>query len=117
MGYVEESDLPRAFEGCFAIILPYMAATGTSGVLHLATGFGLPVVSTNLPEIRELLEAGPGLILSNSADEMVRALDRLLADKSYWSEMSRKSLEFSKNMRWENVADVFLDVMEHIEVR
>ncbi len=36
--------------------------------------------------------------------------------RAYWSEMSRRSLEFSKEMRWDNIADRLLDLMKRIEI-
>ena len=43
--------------------MPYLAVPGTSGVFHLACGYGTPIVASDLPEIREILADGASAVL------------------------------------------------------
>lgn len=55
LGYVPESDLPRLFRTTNLLVLPYSSAAGTSGVVHQACEYGLPIVAAGIPELKELV--------------------------------------------------------------
>jgi glycosyltransferase involved in cell wall biosynthesis len=54
LGYVPEEELPGLFRSAGVLVLPYTSAAGTSGVVHQACEYGLPMVDTDIPEMREL---------------------------------------------------------------
>jgi glycosyltransferase involved in cell wall biosynthesis len=54
LGYVPEEQLPDLFRGACVLVLPYSSAAGTSGVVHQACQFGLPMVAAEVPEIMEI---------------------------------------------------------------
>jgi glycosyltransferase involved in cell wall biosynthesis len=56
LGYVPESALPELFDSASVLVLPYSSAAGTSGVMHQACQYGLPIVATSIPEIQEIAE-------------------------------------------------------------
>jgi len=53
-GYIAESDLPGLFSSASILVLPYDSATGSSGPAHQACEFGLPIVSADLPDFRDM---------------------------------------------------------------
>ena len=55
-GYVAEEDIPAVFGPASVLVLPYTSATGASGVAHLAAQYGVPVVSSDIAEFREMCE-------------------------------------------------------------
>ena len=54
LGYVPEEELPDLFRRASVLVLPYSSAAGTSGVVHQACQFGLPMVAAEVPEIVEI---------------------------------------------------------------
>ncbi len=54
LGYVPEEGLPALFRSTSVLVLPYSSAAGTSGVVHQACQFSLPMVSAEIPEIVEM---------------------------------------------------------------
>ncbi|MGH9524684.1 MAG: glycosyltransferase [Terriglobales bacterium] len=52
LGYVPEAELPRVFGGCNVAVLPYSSSGGPSGVAHQAAQFGLPVVASDIEDVR-----------------------------------------------------------------
>ena len=52
LGYVPESDLPRVFGKCNVAVLPYSSSGGPSGVAHQAAQFGLPLVGSDIEDVR-----------------------------------------------------------------
>lgn len=54
LGYVAEDELPRLFQRARLLVLPYSSAAGTSGVVHQACQYGLPIVAAEIPEFAEM---------------------------------------------------------------
>ena len=49
LGYVPETDLHNLFRSATVLVLPYSSAAGTSGVVHQACQYGLPMVGAAIP--------------------------------------------------------------------
>jgi glycosyltransferase involved in cell wall biosynthesis len=103
-GYVPDDQLASAFADCQAVVLPYNTSTGTSGVLHLANSFGVPAVTTALPEFIEMRSEGAGVVVCSGREEMVASLDRLVSDRAYWRECSARARQYSSGLEWDKVA-------------
>jgi len=56
LGYVAEDGLPALFGRARVLVLPYSSAAGTSGVVHQACQFGLPLVASEIAEFVEVAE-------------------------------------------------------------
>ena len=56
MGYIPEEELPELFTTSSVMVLPYTSATGASGVAHLGAQYGVPIVSSDIAEFREMGE-------------------------------------------------------------
>ena len=108
-GYAPEEDLVAAFVDCQAVVLPYTTSMGTSGVLHLANSFGVPAVTTELPEFREMQSEGAGVIVCSSQRVMVGSVDRWVSDRGYWRRHSDRAREFSSRLEWGSVAGRLLE--------
>ncbi|HLZ00438.1 MAG TPA: glycosyltransferase [Candidatus Angelobacter sp.] len=55
-GYVAEEDIPELFGTATMLVLPYTSATGASGVAHLAAEYGVPIVSSDIQDFREMCD-------------------------------------------------------------
>jgi glycosyltransferase involved in cell wall biosynthesis len=107
LGYLKEDRFSEVFGRTILAILPYSTCTGSSGVLHLVSGSGIPVVATNLPELRESLAQGAGMVLCKNADEMVEAIESLLSNPNRWMELSERSRRFSDSRKWSFISNEF----------
>jgi len=109
VGYVDERKLAVLFERAFAVVLPYLAATGTSGVFHLVCAFGKPIVASDLPEIRELVREGAPAVLvqPNHVEGFRKAILRLCDEPLLVEEMRNKDLSFAAGESWQSVASSF----------
>jgi glycosyltransferase involved in cell wall biosynthesis len=119
LGYVEENDLAEVFEKVDVVALPYLTATGTSGVFHLACGFGKPIIASDLPELRELIAEGASAILVPSGDvkALKNALLSVLDNKELRTSLERQNLAFAQRENWSVVAEayekVYLETLTH----
>ena len=53
-GYVPEEAIPELFRTASVVVLPYDSATGSSGPAHQACEYGVPIVSADLKDFREM---------------------------------------------------------------
>ena len=110
LGFLTDDELSSVFGSSVALVLPYVSATGTSGVLHVVSAAGLPVVATDLIEFRQSQAEGAGLILAEDAGDIAHAVDRLIEDESYWNEVSMRSRRFGAGRSWDNVCSEFVSL-------
>ena len=112
LGYVPEEDLSRVFRMADVVVIPYFAATGTSGVFHLACGYGRSVVASDLPELREMVAEGASALLVPPGDvkALKAAILEVLFNEEVAKQMSEKNLMFAKGERWSVVAEAYEEV-------
>jgi glycosyltransferase involved in cell wall biosynthesis len=109
LGYVREEDLSRVFRMADVVVVPYLTATGTSGVFHLACGFGRSVVASDLPELRELVAEGASALLVPPGDvgALKAAILKALFNEEMAKRMREQNLEFAQRERWSVVAEAY----------
>ena len=110
-GYVPQEKLSLVFRMADVVVLPYNATPGTSGVFHLACGYGRPIVASDLPEIRELVNDGASAILVPPGDvnALKNAILKVLFNKEIAAKMSEQNLNFAQRESWSSVAKAYED--------
>jgi glycosyltransferase involved in cell wall biosynthesis len=110
-GYVPQNELGKVFEQADVVVLPYHAAPGTSGVFHLACGYGRPVVASDLPEIHELVNDGAAALLVPAGDveALKDAVMKVLFDQEVAKQMGKQNLAFAQRESWGAVAKAYED--------
>ncbi len=53
-GYVAENGIADLFATASMMVMPYSSATGSSGVAHLACEYGVPILSADISDFREM---------------------------------------------------------------
>jgi glycosyltransferase involved in cell wall biosynthesis len=108
-GYVPQDKLSAVFEQANVVVLPYLAAPGTSGVFHLACGYGRPLVASDLPEIRELVndDASAILVPPGDVDALKEALMKVLFNQEVAEKMGKQNLAFAQRESWSAVAKAY----------
>ena len=53
-GYVPEEGIAPLFRSATVLVLPYSSATGSSGVAHLAAEYGVPILSADIEDFRDM---------------------------------------------------------------
>ena len=98
--YVPEQELQEMFATASLLAMPYTSASGPSGVAHQACQFGLPIVSADIPEFRDMAEE-EGIAIefyrTGDVDSLARALISVLRDRERQREMAE--INFSAAVR------------------
>jgi glycosyltransferase involved in cell wall biosynthesis len=55
-GYVPEEKISDLFGTASVVVMPYNSATGASGVAHIACSYGVPIISADIADFREMAE-------------------------------------------------------------
>jgi glycosyltransferase involved in cell wall biosynthesis len=99
-GYVEEEQLPGLFGSASVMVMPYTSATGASGVAHLAAQHGVPIISSDIPDFREMCD-NEGLAIRfypiGDKQALAREIVDLLQDEATQHEMAEQN--FSAALR------------------
>ena len=66
-GYLPADELERVTRDADAALYPFRHATGSASAA-LALGLGMPIFASGIPSMRELAEAGAGLVLLDPSD-------------------------------------------------
>jgi glycosyltransferase involved in cell wall biosynthesis len=115
LGYVPETELDNLFKNASVLVLPYSSAAGTSGVMHQACQYGLPIVAAAIPEFIEIAKEekiavefynpGGGGTLANQ-------LIRLLTSEDLRSSFSEQNLRAAQGTPISQVVDDYLRLFE-----
>ncbi len=100
VGYVPEERLPDVFGSSSVLVMPYSSATGASGVAHQACEYGVPIVSADIPDFREMGDdEGMAIDFYRLADarDLARRLIGLLQSPERQREMAEQN--FSAALR------------------
>lgn len=78
--YIPDSEIPSLFEAADLAVFPFRSATQSASLLA-ALAYGVPVVSTRLPPIEEVLTGGLGVMAeAGSVESLSKAISRGLED-------------------------------------
>ena len=114
-GYVAEEDIPKLFGPASITVMPYSSATGASGVAHLACEFGVPIVSADIADFREMADdenlaldfykVGDATSLANKLLDLLRSPERM-------REMSEQNFSAALRMTMPQIMQQYLRSFE-----
>lgn len=114
--YIPNNQVADLFENSDIVVLPYISAT-QSGVLHLAFGFGKPVIATNTGSISEVLEHNKtGLLIPPCNEKLLaNSILELLLDKEKCLRFGENAKEVANNkLNWKNIARQTLQLYKSV---
>lgn len=118
-GYVEEEKIPELFKNASLVVMPYSSSTGASGVAHIACAYGLPIISADLADFREMAEE-EGLAMDFYAPgnpaALAHCLTALLQSPSRQNEMAEQNFSAALRMTMPQVIQDYLhrfDLEQH----
>lgn len=110
-GYVAEEDVPELFRTTSVVVLPYDSATGSSGPAHQACEYGVPLVSADLPDFRDM-GADENMAISfyktGDADDLAQQVIRLLESPALLRQTSEQNYAAALRMTMPNIVRNYL---------
>ena len=105
-GYVPEEAVPELFRTTSVVVLPYDSATGSSGPAHQACEYGVPVVSADIEEFRDM-----------ARDENIAISFYKIGDPADLADQLIALLESPQDQRWaaeQNYSAAIQMTMPHV---
>jgi len=116
-GYVAEDQLADLFQSSTIAVMPYSSSTGCSGVAHLACAFGVPIVSADLADFRQMAlseELAIEFYPSGDAEGLAECMLGLLGNPEKQLEMATRNFSAALRMTMPNVVQKYL---RHFEIQ
>lgn len=110
-GYVVEEQIPDLFRAATVLVMPYSSATGSSGVAHLACEYGVPILSADIPDFREMaVDEGLALLFYETGDpaSLAERLIELLQDRELQREMAEQNFSAALRMTMPQIIRQYL---------
>lgn len=110
-GYVAEEQIPGLFRSASVMVMPYSSATGSSGVAHLACEYGVPIVSADIDDFREMAEdEGLAILFYGTGDpkSLASRLIDLLQNAELQREMSEQNFSSALRMTMPQIIRQYL---------
>lgn len=115
LGYVAEDELPSLFKSASVLVLPYSSAAGTSGVVHQACQFGLPMVAAEIPELVEIAKE-EGIAMEfypqGNGEVLANQLIRLLSSSELRQKFSRQNLAAAQKTPMSQLIDDYVRLFQ-----
>jgi glycosyltransferase involved in cell wall biosynthesis len=107
VGFIEGDKKTDFLRKCQFLVVP-SRYEGQSIVCLEAAACGKPVVVSDIPEMKYILEAGFGISFkTGDPKDLWGKMSFLLENESLRKEMGRKAREFAKNLTWARVAEEY----------
>lgn len=116
-GYIEEDRLAEVFQSSSVAVMPYSSSTGCSGVAHLASAYGVPIVCADLEDFQQMAYAEDLAIefyRPGDAQSLADCLIHLLQRPERLQAMAEQNFSAALRMTMPNVVQKYL---RHFEVQ
>jgi glycosyltransferase involved in cell wall biosynthesis len=117
-GRIADSDLPSHYALGDALVLPSTTMGEAFGVVLLeAMAMGKPVIASNLPGVRTVVEDGVDgfLIKPSDVDDLAAKMTLLLADRAKASEMGRRGrAKVEARYDWSHIIPRLMDIYQSV---
>ncbi len=110
-GYVPEEKISELFSTASVLVMPYSSATGSSGVAHLACEYGVPIISADIRDFRQMAE-DEGIAIdfyqTRNPESLAAKLVELLANLQLQHEMAEHNFSTALRMTMPQIIRQYL---------
>ncbi len=112
-GYVKNTDLPAIYSQAELFLYPSLRESFGIPMLE-AMRCGVPVITSNTSSMPEVSGGAAAIVDPFKPEEITAAVQRLMSDKLYRSNLINKGLEQSAHFSWKNMAIEVLKLYENL---
>jgi glycosyltransferase involved in cell wall biosynthesis len=110
-GYVPEEAIPELFSTTSVVVMPYDSATGSSGPAHQACEYGVPIVSADLADFRDMATAedmAVNFYKVGNAEHLAEQLTAILQSPEQQRRMAEQNFSAAIQMTLPSVVRTYL---------
>jgi glycosyltransferase involved in cell wall biosynthesis len=101
IGYVPEGEISNLLQSTSVAVLPYSSSAGSSGIAHLASAYGVPIIASDIPDTRQLVTE-EGLAIEfyepGNVESLAETITSLLANTERLTEMALQNASAALRM-------------------
>ena len=112
-GYVVNTDLPAIINQCKVFLYPSLRESFGIPILE-GMACGVPVITSNTSSMPEIAGDAAAIVDPYKPDEILAAIERILADEKFRNELCEKGMERAKLFSWRNMAVKYLELYEEV---
>lgn len=115
--YVSDSELIELYKGAYCLVMPSLYEGFGLPILE-AQKFGVPVITSNISSMPEVVGEGGILVDPYSLESIRSGLERLMSDKKLRKKLAVKAKENVAKYSWDKTTKLTVDVfMEAIKLK
>jgi glycosyltransferase involved in cell wall biosynthesis len=104
--YIPNEEIPKYFASANVLVAPYRSVTG-SGIIQMAFGAGLPVITTNVGNLNKIVDEGVTGYIVQPEDSNALANAVIKYFKKHEELKFRKNIESVRfKYSWDNILDI-----------
>jgi len=112
-GYVVNTDLPAIINQCKVFLYPSLRESFGIPILE-GMACGVPVITSNTSSMPEIAGDAAAIVDPFKPEEILAAIERILADEKFRNELGEKGIERAKLFSWKNMAAKYLELYEQV---
>ena len=112
-GYLHDAELCALYSACSVFVYPSLYE-GFGLPLVEAMACGAPVITSDIPSIRETVEDSARLVDPLNVEEQARAIVEMLSNEEVRRHFSDRGAERVKSFSWERTAERTLEVYREV---
>jgi glycosyltransferase involved in cell wall biosynthesis len=109
-GYVPNEDLLLLYNASDCFVLPYSYEALSLTTME-AQAVGVPVITTDVPGLRETTGGHALLLPAAEVEPLAEAMLRMAEDRQLHQQLAETGLEFMKQFTWERTARATLNTL------
>lgn len=107
----EDDDMRDLINSHSFMLLPYVKSyTGGSGTLKDSIAFGLPVIASDIPTFREVIQEGQVGYIFKTVGDIISFSDNITAME--YTNMAQNCLKYAQKYNWENMRREYFRLYE-----
>lgn len=114
IGFVPEQEIEYYFAASDLVVLPYIYLDTHGGIGALALPFSKPLIVTDVGGLPEYVKDERVLAKPNDVKDLYKKLKLVLENKDLQEKLKKDSMELSKELTWDNIADQTIKVYQKI---
>ncbi|HSY64002.1 MAG TPA: glycosyltransferase [Terriglobales bacterium] len=110
-GYVPEEAIPELYSTTSVVVMPYDSATGSSGPAHQACEYGVPIVSADIADFRDMAsdeDMAVRFFKRGNAADLAYQLTSILQSEEQQRQMSEQNFSAAIQMTLPSVVRTYL---------
>lgn len=109
--YVPDWAVEYFFSQADVLVLPYLRGSA-SGVAAIGMHFGLPIIASDLPEMREQMDGYFGTVYTDTKDKMVQTIRIALEGIS--KDPAKIKFKVPQRLTWKRITEQWMEVLDRV---